>query len=319
VAHLRCPGLLFGSRAVIDGLREYAPYNALGDEAGPLRGTVAAVGLIGEMHYAGDTGTAPFQGVMSGPLEATKIGVLYNNGCTTLGPRLRLGLIDRQPSASPQERSCNAAEPRRDHGNCVVRRYTGFCAGCGAHRSLQTRGSPIYAAGGRSRANRRQNNSPRCKPRSHLTYSIELPGRAEGAEQPISASFDLTLGASAIYTIAGLIFAIVATGLLFACSGIQFLPLRTVGVAWAYAWPIVLALNLLWSSDRRRQLAVVAVYIGVIAVLCMMSAFGGSRPSTIATIAFPAFANPILLWGIFAGPSVFLLLFQAVGKRVRAE
>ena len=58
VAHLRCPGLLFGSRAVIDGLREYAPYNALGDEAGPLRGTVAAVGLIGEMHYAGYTGTA---------------------------------------------------------------------------------------------------------------------------------------------------------------------------------------------------------------------------------------------------------------------
>src|SRR4029077_18998257 len=149
-----------------------------------------------------------------------------------------------------------------------------------------------------------KNNSPRRKPQSHLTYSIELPGRAEGAEQPVSASFDLTLGASAIYSIAGLIFAIVATALLFACSGIQFLPLRTVGVAWAYAWPIVLALNLLWSSDKQRQLAVVAVYIGVIAVLSLVSAFSGSRPSTIATIGFPAFANPILLWGIFAGPSV---------------
>jgi hypothetical protein len=78
-----------------------------------------------------------------------------------------------------------------------------------------------------------KNNAPRCKPQSPLTYSIKIPDGPEGAEQPVSVLFDWTLGAGAIYSIAGLIFAIVATGLLFACSGIQFLPLRTVGVAWA--------------------------------------------------------------------------------------
>ena len=63
VAHLRCQGLLFGSQAVIDGIREYAPYNALGDEAGPLRRDGRSSWSYREMHYAGYTGTAPFQGV----------------------------------------------------------------------------------------------------------------------------------------------------------------------------------------------------------------------------------------------------------------
>ncbi len=99
VAHLRCQGLLFGAPAVIDGIREYAPFNALGD--GPVRfaGTVATAGLIGEMHCAGYTATAPFEGVMSGPLGAMRIGVLDNtagrmiiyNGRAALGPPDTIG------------------------------------------------------------------------------------------------------------------------------------------------------------------------------------------------------------------------------------
>jgi hypothetical protein len=68
VAHLRCQGVLFGTQAIIDGTREYATYNALGDGQVRFAGTVAAAGLTGEMHYAGYTATAPFRGVMSGPL-----------------------------------------------------------------------------------------------------------------------------------------------------------------------------------------------------------------------------------------------------------
>jgi hypothetical protein len=44
--------------------------------------------------------------------------------------------------------------------------------------------------------------------------------------------------------------------------------------------------------------------------------FTDSRPSSIATMTFPAFANPILLWAIYAAPSVFLLLF--LNRTVRA-
>jgi len=99
MAHLRCQGVLFGAQAVIDGMREYAPYNALGDGQVRFVGTVAAAGLTGEMHYAGYTATAPFEGVMSGPLGAMKIGVLDNtggrmiiyNGRATLGPPATIG------------------------------------------------------------------------------------------------------------------------------------------------------------------------------------------------------------------------------------
>jgi len=98
-AHLRCRGVLFGAQAVIDGMRQYAPYNGLGDGQVRFAGTVAAAGLTGEMHYAGYTATAPFEGVMSGPLGAMKIGVLDNtggrmiiyNGRPTLGPPDTIG------------------------------------------------------------------------------------------------------------------------------------------------------------------------------------------------------------------------------------
>jgi hypothetical protein len=101
VAHLRCQGVLFGSQAVIDGTREYATYNALGDGQVRFAGTVAAAGLTGEMHYAGYTATAPFRGVMSGPLGAMEIGVLDNtggrmiiyNGRATLGPPDTIGQL----------------------------------------------------------------------------------------------------------------------------------------------------------------------------------------------------------------------------------
>src|SRR4029077_8195148 len=95
-----------------------------------------------------------------------------------------------------------------------------------------------------------------------------------------------------------------------------FLPLRAACVAWAYAWPVVLTLNLLWSSERRRQLTVVTLYAGVIGLFCVWSVCTDSVPTSIATVSFPAFANPILLWGIFAVPSLFLLLF--LNRTVRA-
>jgi hypothetical protein len=126
-----------------------------------------------------------------------------------------------------------------------------------------------------------QDDCPRQKPLSQLTHSVESLGRPQGAGQPVFASVEARFACAAIYLVAALIFGIVATCLLFAFSGTQFLPLRTACVVWAYAWPIVLTLNLLWSSDRRRQLAVIAVYTVVIAVFCLWSVFTDSRPSAL--------------------------------------
>jgi hypothetical protein len=159
-------------------------------------------------------------------------------------------------------------------------------------------------------------NDARRKPLSPLTYRIEDLGGRQAVAPSVALSSDATFRSAAIYSAAALVFGIVATCLLFALSHTQFLPLRTACVIWIYAWPIVLTLNLLWSSDRRRQLAVVAYYASVIALFCLWSALSDSRPSTVATITFPAFANPILLWALYAAPSLFLLLF--LNRTVRA-
>lgn len=161
-----------------------------------------------------------------------------------------------------------------------------------------------------------QDHHSRRKPLSPLSFTMERLGRALAVGPPVARSRDAAFRFAAVYSAAGLIFGIVATGLLFACSGTQFLPLRTACVIWVYAWPIVLTLNLLWSSDRRRQLAAFALFAGVIALFCLWAAFTDSRPTTIATITFPAFANPILVWGLLAAPSLFLLLF--LNRTVRA-
>jgi hypothetical protein len=161
-----------------------------------------------------------------------------------------------------------------------------------------------------------QEGHARRKPLSPLIYSIENLDRSQPAAHRLRASLDSMFWPGAIYSVAAVIFGIVATCLLFAFSRTEFLPLRAACVIWAYAWPLVITLSLLWSSDRRRQLAVVTFYAGVIVLFCLWSVFTDSRPSSIATVTFPAFANPIVLWAIYAAPSIFLLLF--LNRTVRA-
>lgn len=49
---------------------------------------------------------------------------------------------------------------------------------------------------------------------------------------------------------------------------------------------------------------------------CLWSGFSDARPNSVATVTFPAFATPILLWATFAVPSLFPLLF--LNRTVRA-
>jgi hypothetical protein len=80
VSRLQCEGRLFGAPAVIDGVRRYAAYNALGDGQVEFNGTVAAQGMTGTIVYGGYTATGAFEGTMSGPLGSMQIGVLDNTG-----------------------------------------------------------------------------------------------------------------------------------------------------------------------------------------------------------------------------------------------
>ena len=104
---------------------------------------------------------------------------------------------------------------------------------------------------------------------------------------------------------------------LFRFGDIEFLPVRTTVVVWAYGWPTVLILELLVGRDRRVQGLIVLGYFGVLAVICAaLAAIGGTPPLTRAGISIPGFLQPAVIWFVEAMPSVFLLLF--LNRTIRA-
>jgi hypothetical protein len=111
------------------------------------------------------------------------------------------------------------------------------------------------------------------------------------------------------HTVAGLVFAAAATVLLFRFSAMEFFPLRTVVVAWAFAWPTVLILGLLVGRDRRLQALIVLGYLGLLAIICVVAELRGTEPLPMFGVTFPGFVQPAIIWLLNAAPSVFLLLF----------
>lgn len=142
--------------------------------------------------------------------------------------------------------------------------------------------------------------------------------------------------AAFVYGLAGLSYAAVATGLLMGFGGIGFLPIRTAAVFCAQAWPVVLMLCLFWGPDRRHQTATFMAYLAVLAAIAIIVGLGDTRPLPLATVpavaepaagtesvmnwardwVIPAFAQPLLVWLMYALPTGYLLLFA--NRRVRA-
>jgi hypothetical protein len=119
-----------------------------------------------------------------------------------------------------------------------------------------------------------------------------------------------------VHTLAGLVFGVVAALLLFLASGIEFAQLSMATVAWAFAWPTVLVLSLLAGPDRRVQGLIWLGYLGGLFVLCTIAALAGTPPMEFGGLSVPGFFLPAMIWGIYALPSVFLLLF--LNRTIRA-
>src|SRR3954447_10339664 len=95
-------------------------------------------------------------------------------------------------------------------------------------------------------------DGPRLSPPTRLAYMVETSTQVLAKLGPGRVGVDPGLGYAAVYVAAGVAFGLVATVLLLAFSGIGFVPLRVTAVTWAFAWPMVLTLNLLWGPDHRR-------------------------------------------------------------------
>jgi len=98
-ARLACQGIIGDAPAALSGVRQYAPYNALGDGYVRFVGKVSAAGISGRIAYEGYTRTAPFSGVIVIPGRQFRVAVLDNtggqmivyDGTPTLGPPREIG------------------------------------------------------------------------------------------------------------------------------------------------------------------------------------------------------------------------------------
>src|SRR5262245_32549660 len=85
--------------------------------------------------------------------------------------------------------------------------------------------------------------------------------------------------AATVYRIAGLVHAAICTTLYHLIGGLDFSVIRTPIVFWAFAWPVLLTLVLLWGPDRRRQGLTVLAYFAVLAAFSIwVGAFSQTTP-----------------------------------------
>ena len=111
------------------------------------------------------------------------------------------------------------------------------------------------------------------------------------------------------HALAGFVFAATAALLLLPMTGMELLPLRTSVVIWAFAWPTVLIIGLLVGPDRRLQRRIVLGYFAVLLVLCGLAWLVNTPTLTVGGVSVPGFAQPAVIWVLYAVPTVFLLLF----------
>jgi hypothetical protein len=79
-SELNCQGTMGNAPAVLAGVREYAPYNAVGDGYVRFMGAVSAAGISGRIKYEGYTRTGAFEGVIATSQGVLRIDVLDNTG-----------------------------------------------------------------------------------------------------------------------------------------------------------------------------------------------------------------------------------------------
>jgi tetratricopeptide (TPR) repeat protein len=108
---------------------------------------------------------------------------------------------------------------------------------------------------------------------------------------------------------AGLAFGVAAAWLQLRADDTEPNTLNMALMSWTWAWPTVLALSLIWDSDRRRRWLAWAAYLGGLLLICTITALGDTPPTTMFGVTLPAFFRGLLFWVLNLSFSPFLLLF----------
>jgi hypothetical protein len=131
---------------------------------------------------------------------------------------------------------------------------------------------------------------------------------AGAAENLISTLLRAPWRPAALYAVAGFCYALVMAAASLASWKTGFLPIRFLVLLWIYAWPVVLAVNLVAASTRRAKLLTAVGYFFVLAILGATAALRSSMF---------VFGSIVVLWGIINLPAT-VLLWAFLNRRVRA-
>lgn len=131
----------------------------------------------------------------------------------------------------------------------------------------------------------------------------------------------LTLRTGLAYGVAGLAYAATALAIYFVANDVEFLPLRTIATFAVFAWPAILAVAYVVTTDNRRRLGLVVAYAAVLGVLSAIS--GANLYLLLWIIAGPATLALFLMTNEHirtAAPFIFvILLFAAIGALISLD
>ena len=138
---------------------------------------------------------------------------------------------------------------------------------------------------------------------------VELAAQGAAGDQAAARSVWRDLRRSAlVYVAAGCAFSLVVTTAFLAAATDGFYPVRFLLLFWVFAWPALLAYNIVAAAGRRTQLLAAGAYFVVFALLV---AAGTVRSDTTSA------AELVKLWLITNLPPTLLLLAY-LARRIRA-
>jgi hypothetical protein len=151
----------------------------------------------------------------------------------------------------------------------------------------------------------RSGAAPASSPPLHPLSFVSLGSAANGAASPMPSPWRAARGhALAVAAYA----AVMTVAHLVAIGETAFAPLRIATVFWIYAWPVVLAVNLIAAADRGTALRVVVAYFAVFLLLVGLAVTQSPDFTVQQGLGF---------WLIING-SPTVLLYALLARRIRA-
>src|SRR5262245_22598638 len=148
-----------------------------------------------------------------------------------------------------------------------------------------------------------------------LRFESAAPSASLRRSGPPARAAIAMRSASWVHALSGVVFAAIASILMFRLGDVDFSYIRCAIFLLAWGWPIVLVLHLLWGQDRRRLGMLLAGYVGLLAGVCLIVGLGDTPPLEVRGITVAPFFVPLIYWGVAVVPALFLVFFLLRGIR----